>query len=114
MLYEVITDGAEAYTRVNANQVDLNRDAFNLTQPESKVLRRLVEQIQPDYCFNLHDQRTIFGTIGTQKPATMSFLAPAYNESREFNEVRMKAIHAINGIFDSLKEVIPDQIGRFA
>ncbi len=106
-------DGAEAYTRVNANQVDLNRDAFNLTQPESKVLRRLVEQIQPDYCFNLHDQRTIFGTIGTQKPATMSFLAPAYNESREFNEVRMKAIHAINGIFDSLKEVIPDQIGRF-
>ncbi|AWM15064.1 peptidase M14 [Flavobacterium sediminis] len=106
-------DGAEAYTRVNANEVDLNRDAFNLSQPESKVLRKLVEQIQPDYCFNLHDQRTIFGTIGLQKPATMSFLAPAYNEEREVNDVRLKAMHVINKMYDNLQGVIPDQIGRF-
>ncbi|MBN8120072.1 DUF2817 domain-containing protein, partial [Vibrio vulnificus] len=26
-------DGAHYYTRVNANQVDLNRDSINLTQP---------------------------------------------------------------------------------
>ena len=34
-------DGANAYTRINANQVDLNRDAQNLSQPESKVLRNI-------------------------------------------------------------------------
>ncbi len=34
-------DGAAAYTRMNANQVDLNRDALDLSQPESVVLRRV-------------------------------------------------------------------------
>lgn len=106
-------DGAEAYTRVNANQIDLNRDAFEITQPESKVLRRLVEEIKPDFCFNLHDQRTIFGTTNHGKPATMSFLAPAFNDVREYNKARMQSVRVINAIFDGLKEYIPNQIGRF-
>lgn len=53
-------DGAEMYTRVNANEVDLNRDAQNLSQPESVVLRNTFLDFKPDFCFNLHDQRTIF------------------------------------------------------
>ncbi len=53
-------DGAQAYTRVNANDVDLNRDAQALTQPESKVLRAVFESFKPHYCYNLHGQRTIF------------------------------------------------------
>ena len=56
-------DGAKQYTRENANGVDLNRDASNCTQPESVVLRNLVTQFQPDYCFNFHDQRTLFGLL---------------------------------------------------
>src|SRR5690606_15082228 len=32
-------DGAKAYTRVNANEVDLNRDAQVRSQPESQILR---------------------------------------------------------------------------
>ena len=35
-------DGAKAYTRLNANEVDLNRDAQDLSQPESKVLRAVL------------------------------------------------------------------------
>ncbi|MFN5774500.1 M14 family zinc carboxypeptidase, partial [Flavobacterium sp.] len=54
-------DGAEVYTRVNANGVDLNRDAVALTQPESRFLREVFEAFQPDLAYNLHDQRTIFG-----------------------------------------------------
>lgn len=106
-------DGAVAYTRVNANQIDLNRDAFELTQPESKILRSVYEQFKPDYCFNLHDQRTIFGTETFNLPATVSFLAPAFNESRDFNEVRLKAIHLINKMSASLQHYIPNQVGRF-
>jgi murein tripeptide amidase MpaA len=34
-------DGAKTYTRENANKVDLNRDSQDLTQPESKILRKL-------------------------------------------------------------------------
>jgi hypothetical protein len=106
-------DGAALYTRENANQVDLNRDSQDLTQPESKVLRAVFEEFKPDYCFNLHDQRTIFGVADTGKPATMSFLAPSYNEEREINHSRQKAINLIAGINTVLQEYIPGQVGRF-
>ncbi|TRX30854.1 peptidase M14 [Flavobacterium sp. ZT3R18] len=106
-------DGAKLYTRANANGVDLNRDSQNLTQPESKVLRAAFEEFKPDYCFNLHDQRTIFGVSDTGKPATMSFLAPSYNEEREINASRLQAINLITGINDVLQQYLPGQIGRF-
>lgn len=106
-------DGAALYTRENANKIDLNRDSQNLTQPESKVLREVFETIKPHYCFNLHDQRTIFGAGNTGKPATVSFLAPSYNEEREVNENRLKAINLIAGLNDVLQKYIPGQVGRF-
>ena len=106
-------DGAKLYTRANANNIDLNRDSQNLTQPESNILRSIFEEFKPDYCFNLHDQRTIFGVADTGKPATLSFLAPSYNEEREVNASRLKAINLIAGINEVLQKYIPGQIGRF-
>ncbi|MFV8367853.1 M14 metallopeptidase family protein [Flavobacterium sp. XS1P27] len=106
-------DGATLYTRENANKVDLNRDSQALTQPESKILREVFEVFKPDYCFNLHDQRTIFGVSDTGKPATLSFLAPSYNEEREINESRLKAINLIARINEELQKYLPNQIGRF-
>ena len=91
-------DGAKLYTRANANSIDLNRDSQDLSQPESKVLREAFESFKPDYCFNLHDQRTIFGVSDTGKVATVSFLAPSYNEERGINDSRLKAIELIAGI----------------
>lgn len=106
-------DGAQAYTRVNANMIDLNRDSQDLSQPESKVLRAEFESFKPHYCFNLHDQRTIFGVSDTGKVATVSFLAPSYNEEREVNDSRLKAINLIAEIDAVLQEYIPGQVGRF-
>lgn len=106
-------DGAERWTRNNANDVDLNRDSQNLTQPESQILRRCLENIKPDLCFNLHDQRTIFGVDQTQKPATVSFLSPSYNPSKEVNATRAKAIQVIIAMNNCLQEYIPGMIGRF-
>ncbi|KAF2506724.1 peptidase M14 [Flavobacterium zhairuonense] len=106
-------DGAKLYTRENANKIDLNRDSQNLTQPESNVLRDVFETFKPQFCFNLHDQRTIFGAGDTGKPATVSFLAPSYNEEREVNANRLTAINLIAGINDELQKYIPGQIGRF-
>jgi hypothetical protein len=106
-------DGAALYTRENANKVDLNRDSQDLTQPESNLLRAIFESFKPDFCFNLHDQRTIFGVSDTGKPATLSFLAPSYNEEREINESRLKAINLIASINEVLQEYLPGQIGRF-
>ena len=106
-------DGAELYTRENANAIDLNRDAQQLSQPESRVLRQVFEDFKPDYCYNLHDQRTIFGAGETGNPATVSFLAPAYNEARDMNEVRIKAIDVIVAMNTVLQQMIPNQVGRF-
>lgn len=106
-------DGAHYYTRVNANQVDLNRDSIDLSQPESKLLRKLFDEFKPHYAFNLHDQRTIFGVGDTGKPATISFLAPSYNEAREINDNRLEAIKLIVSMNDDLQGVIPGQVGRF-
>ena len=106
-------DGAEVYTRVNANEIDLNRDFQELTQPESKLLMDCHNAFKPDYCYNLHDQRTVFGVGLTGMPATMSFLAPSYNEEKEYNDSRIKAVFAIMKMVKSLQHFIPGQISRF-
>jgi len=106
-------DGASKYTRVNANDVDLNRDFQAMTQPESTLLRKIYDEFKPDFCFNLHDQRTIYGVGETNKSATVSFLAPSYNEEREINEVRQKAMAVIAQMNETLQKIIPGHVGRF-
>lgn len=106
-------DGAQLHMRENANEVDLNRDSQNLSQPETKILRATFDSFKPDFCYNLHDQRTIYGVGNSGKPATVSFLAPAYNEERDINESRLKAINLIAGINSVLQEYIPGHVGRF-
>lgn len=106
-------DGAELYTRENANKVDLNRDSIDLSQPESQLLRQTFEEFQPHFCYNLHDQRTIYGAGDNGNVATVSFLAPSFNEERTINEVRSKAMNVIVAMNNELQKHIPNQVGRF-
>lgn len=106
-------DGAENYTRVNANKVDLNRDAQNLSQPESKVLRRLYDSFKPDYCFNLHGQRTIFSAGHSSNSAVLSFLSPAQNNQRAVTASRRVGMEVIAAICKSFNEELSEQIARY-
>jgi len=106
-------DGAIAYTRENANAIDLNRDALDLSQPESVILRDLYHSFRPDYCFNMHDQRTIYGVGDTNLPATVSFLAPAFNENRDISPTRQIAINCIVYAYNELQKYIPNQVARY-
>lgn len=106
-------DGAAAYTRLNANAVDLNRDAQQKSQPESRALRNVFEEFQPGYCFNLHDQRTIFNVGDTSKPATISFLAPAHDEIRSISPARSVSMKLIVAMNKMLQKQIPGQVGRY-
>lgn len=106
-------DGAEAYTRINANGVDLNRDAVDLIAKESKLLRKILDEFKPDFCFNLHDQRTIFGVEGTKNPATISFLAPSEEETREITSGRKETMNVIVSMNELLQQLIPNYIGRY-
>ncbi|AXT59863.1 peptidase M14 [Aquimarina sp. AD10] len=106
-------DGAMAYTRLNYNNVDLNRDAQTKTQKESIVLHELITTIKPDFAFNLHGQRTIFSAGETNLPATVSFLSPAGDKERSITLSRKIAMQVIAKMNTVLQECIPDQVGRY-
>jgi hypothetical protein len=104
-------DGAHAYRRHNANDVDLNRDAQLLSQPESVILREAYREFAPHYCFNLHDQRTIFSAGDHPKPATLSFLAPSANSQKAFPDNRVAAARLIAELSRPLRNQIG--VGRY-
>ena len=106
-------DGAEVYTRVNANNIDLNRDAVERVAIESKLLRKALEDFNPHFCFNLHDQRTIFGVKGTKNTATISFLAPSEEASRAITNGRIQTMNVIVAMNELLQKIIPNFIGRY-
>ena len=106
-------DGAEAYTRQNANQVDLNRDAVDLSQAESKVLRTVFDTFKPDYGFNMHDQRTLFNVVENNMPATVSFLSPAQDQALTLTPNRLRAMSIIHQMNTLLQNYILGQVGRF-
>ncbi|MBC2840628.1 M14 family zinc carboxypeptidase [Robiginitalea sp. SC105] len=106
-------DGARSYTRENASGVDLNRDARVLSQPESRILRSCYESFRPDYCFNLHDQRTIYSLGASPIPATLSFLAPSADSSRSLPVNRIRAMQLIAATAEDLGEILPGGIGRY-
>lgn len=106
-------DGSDAYTRLNSNDVDLNRDAVALSQPESNVLRKVFERFVPDICFNLHGQRTIFSAGPVKKSATMAFLSPSQNETKDVTDSRKIGMRIISEINEVLQQYIPNQVGRY-
>ncbi len=106
-------DGAEQYTRVNANEVDLNRDAVAVSAEESKVLQTVLDDFQPKFCFNMHDQRTIFGVEGTHNPATLSFLAPSEEVTKQITPGRKETMNVIVAMNSIVQQFIPNGVGRY-
>lgn len=106
-------DGSLNYTRVNQNGIDLNRDAVDQKAKESKLLRSVLEEFNPKFCFNMHDQRTIFGVEGTENPATISFLAPSEEKTRKLTKGRIETMNVIVSMNFLLQKIIPNHIGRY-
>lgn len=106
-------DGAEIFIRRNAYGIDLNRDAIKEVSPEASILKAAREEFEPDFGFNLHDQQIYYNVEQTPLPATISVLAPAYNQKTEVNDVRARAMQVIVGMNRILQEMIPGQVGKY-
>ncbi|HKL36912.1 MAG TPA: M14 metallopeptidase family protein [Salegentibacter sp.] len=106
-------DGAERFQRRNLLGVDINRDALRLQSPESKILKNVRDSLDADFGFNLHDQSTYYNAERTAKPATISYLAPAYNYEKSINEIRGAAMQVIVQMNNILQEYAPGQVGRY-
>lgn len=106
-------DGAEIFQRRNILDIDLNRDAIDEATPEARILKAARTDFQPAFGFNLHDQQIYYNAKGSSNPATISVLAPAFNEAKEINEVRKKSMQIIVGMNRILQRVIPGHVGKY-
>lgn len=106
-------DGAERYTRRNRLGVDLNRDALRLQSPEARILKAARDRLDADFGFNLHDQGRVYTAGFSDQPATISFLAPAYNYEKDINEVRGNAMKLIALMNRRLQQHIPGRVGKY-
>ncbi|MCC9137014.1 M14 metallopeptidase family protein [Pontibacter silvestris] len=107
-------DGAERFTRRNALEIDLNRDALRLQSPEAQLLKSLRDSLNPEFGFNLHDQSRLYTVGTTSKPATISFLAPPFDHAQTVDTVRDRAMRTIVGMNEALQQFIPGQVGKYS
>lgn len=106
-------DGAEKFMRRNAWEIDLNRDFLHATSPEAVILKQARDDFEPQFGFNLHDQNTYYTAKGSRNPATISVLAPAYDEATNINDVRSNAMKVVVGMNEVLQEEVPGHVGKY-
>lgn len=106
-------DGAQRCIRQNAQGIDINRDARALQTPEGRILMQMVEQLAPDIGFNLHDQSPYYQCGKTGNPATIAFLAPAFDVQKTINKTRERAMMLIAHMTRKLQPHIADSIARY-
>lgn len=107
-------DGAEAFSRRNAQEIDLNRDAIKKTAPESKILDEIINKIHPDFAFNLHDQERYYGTQNSEYPTALSFLTPSYDFEKTIDIHREKSMKLIASINEMLQSYLLNRIAKYS
>lgn len=106
-------DGAARFQRRNAQGIDINRDARALASPEARALHGLRERLQPQYGFNLHDQQVGYRAGDSARGTAIALLAPPYNEAREVDAVRGRAIQLAVAVRASLEPHVGGHIAKW-
>lgn len=106
-------DGAARFQRRNAQGIDINRDARRLASPEARALHDLRERLEPDFGFNLHDQDVGTRAGDSGRGTAIALLAPAFNEAREVNASRARAIEVAVAIRSVLEPYIGGHIAKW-
>ncbi len=106
-------DGAERFQRRTAQSIDMNRDALALETPEARILKGAQQTYKPEFGFNLHDQDPRY-TVGESKDvSTIALLAPAHDESRGDNDVRLAAKRVASVFAAAVQEFIPGHVSKY-
>ena len=107
-------DGAERYQRRTAFGIDMNRDALQLQAPESRLLKRLRDETDAGFGFNLHDQSIRYSAGNTPKSTIIAFLAPAYDDDRSVNPIRERSMQLIAQLDRMLQDFIPGHVATYS
>lgn len=106
-------DGAAAGSRYNTMGIDINRDAKALQSPEGRLLMDAAKDFKPDFGLNLHDQGRFYAVGETNKQATISLLAPAFNDAKDIDVARKKAMQLIGDMRDLVETELPGYLAKY-
>ena len=106
-------DGAERFQRRTAQSIDMNRDALALRTPEARILKETRDTYRPQFGFNLHDQDPRYSVGETRNVSAIALLAPAFDESRSDNSVRLPAKKVAATIASVLHAFIPNNVSKY-
>ncbi len=106
-------DGAARFQRRNAQGIDINRDARNLQTPEGRALKAAVDRLEPDFGFNLHDQSASIRVEGTDRGVAIALLAPAFNEARDVDDKRLRAMKVASLLIEAMRPMVGDHIAKY-
>lgn len=106
-------DGAERFERRTAQCVDMNRDALTLETPEARILKEAQQTFKPEFGFNLHDQDPRYTVGNTKDVSTIALLAPAYDETRGDNHVRLAAKKVASVFGATMHAFIPGHVSKY-
>jgi hypothetical protein len=106
-------DGAERFQRRNAQDIDINRDARLLQSPEGQTLKKVKEELNPDFGYNLHNMtgREMVGE--SKKLLNIAFMAPPYNKENEDTPTRIRAKKLVVLMKDILDKFIAGHISIY-
>ncbi|MBF8296900.1 MAG: Peptidase, partial [Bacteroidetes bacterium] len=106
-------DGAERFQRRTAQAIDMNRDALSFETPEARLLKEARDRYQPKFGFNLHDQDPRYTVGSSKKVSTIALLAPALDDARSENSIRLaaKSVAAVFALV--MQEFIPGHVSKY-
>lgn len=103
-------DAYVRYTRRNGMGIDLNRDFRSFQTIESAKLLGWLKMNEPELCFNLHDQRTIFHT--GEASAFTSLLVPSSDISRSITPLRRALMNRVGQTLAAMNQPLVG-IGKY-
>jgi hypothetical protein len=106
-------DGAERFQRRTAQSIDMNRDALTLQTPEARILKTTRDTYQPHFGFNLHDQDPRYTVGNSKNVCAVALLAPAFDESRGDDDIRLSAKRVAATFASVLQELIPGHVSKY-
>jgi len=106
-------DGAARFQRRNAQNIDINRDARMLATPEAQALEALRAKVQPEFAFNLHDQRPGTRAGDSERGVAIALLAERHDDSGDSNAVLTRSMQIAAAMRIALEPHIGGHLARY-
>jgi len=106
-------DGAARFQRRNAQNIDINRDARMRATPEAQALEALRIKVQPEFAFNLHDQRPGTRAGDSERGVAIALLAERPDESDETSAVLARSMQIAAAMRIALEPHIGGHLARY-